>query len=90
MMKSIWKFPLAVNDKQAIQMPKGAKILTVQVQGDGGLPCIWALCDTEAPLENRLIAMFGTGHQAPEGAADYIGTFQLHNGEFVFHVFEMP
>ena len=31
-MKSIWKFPLTIADRQEVQMPVGAKALTVQLQ----------------------------------------------------------
>ena len=38
-MKSIWKQYLKVQDVQKILLPKGAKILCVQVQK--GIPCLW-------------------------------------------------
>ena len=58
-MKTIWKFPFAVSDKLviAIEMPKGAKILHVEVQSDWlapglrGQPCLWALVDPLAEKE---------------------------------------
>ena len=42
-MKTIWKFPVPVNDGNVLEMPEGAKILSVQVQGE--TPCLWALVD---------------------------------------------
>jgi hypothetical protein len=37
MSKSIWKFPIKVVDRQVINMPGDAKLLTVQVQGGGSV-----------------------------------------------------
>ena len=76
-------------DWQGVTMPEGAEILTVQIQND--VPYLWALVDPEARTEIRGIAMFGTGHPIDYdiGASGrYISTFQLRNGELVFHVFE--
>jgi hypothetical protein len=69
-----------------IEMPRGAHVLCVQVQH--GSPKIWALIDEDAPMENRRFALRGTGHAA-EGLTvlGYIGTFQMHNGNLVFHLF---
>ena len=86
-MKSIWKFGLEVTDEQTVEMPVGAKPLSVQVQH--GTPCLWALVDTKAPKQKRIVQIFGTGHPvANEG--DYVGTFQTEGGALVFHTFIKP
>lgn len=86
-MKSIWKFGLEVTDEQTVEMPVGAKPLSVQVQH--GTPCLWALVDTKALKEKRVVQIFGTGHPvADEG--DYVGTFQIEGGALVFHAFIKP
>lgn len=90
MPKSVWKFPIAVEDVQCLMTPLGAKILCVQTQN--GMPCLWAEVDTEAPVNDmRTIVTVGTGHvmefKAFEGV--YIGTYQLQNGALVFHVYEI-
>lgn len=83
----IWKWTLAVTDKQTLQMPAGAKLLTVQMQGEA--PQLWALCDETAPKMPRLIAIHGTGNPMPdEWPGEYVGTFQIHGGALVFHVFD--
>lgn len=87
MAKSIWKFQLSVTDIQSLYIPADAKILSVQVQH--GEPCVWALVDTDKRDESRVLRTFGTGH--PIGTSDnlvFIGTYQLHGGGLVFHVFE--
>jgi len=45
-MKTIWKFPLAVDGFQKIDMPKGAEVLTVQTQGERA--CLWVKLDPSA------------------------------------------
>jgi len=86
-MKTIYKYPIKGVGAQAIPMPEGAKILTVQVQGD--TPCLWALVEVDAPPRDRVILVYGTSHPADEAEAErYIGTFQLSGGPLVFHVFE--
>ena len=84
MKKSIWKFPLEVTDEQKVELPIGAKPLTVQVQGDTA--CLWALVDTQVQKEARVIQIFGTGHRV-SNEGEYISTFQMHGGSLVFHAF---
>ncbi len=86
-MKEIWKFELEFYS--TFQLPKGAEILTVQLQKDK--PCIWVLVDTERELEERHFETFGTGHEISykKGVSKiYVGTYQIANGSLVFHVFE--
>jgi len=87
-MKRIFKFPLEMTDLQKIDMPKDSTLLTVQVQK--GIPCLWALVDTDKEAEGRFIGIIGTGNPVPENTLRYIGTFQALEGNwFVGHVFEM-
>jgi len=85
----IFKYPLAVVDRQTVEMPKGATILCCQIQLDK--PCLWAAVDPDAPLEPRTILVVGTGRDTAFGLAttEYIGTIQLNEGVFIFHVFEL-
>jgi hypothetical protein len=84
---TIWKYPLIVTDKQIVAMPAGAKILSVQTQG--GVLCLWAMVSPSNPLTDRIIFIFGTGHQIEDAEnLAFIGTFQVDGGRFVFHVFE--
>lgn len=88
-MQTIWKFPIHPDDIIRVQMPKGARILTVQEQH--GQPAIWAEVDTEAEKEERLFEVFGTGHEMPNDMGverEYVGTFQLRGGALVFHLYE--
>jgi DNA-directed RNA polymerase subunit RPC12/RpoP len=82
----IYKYHLPLLDEIEIQLPMGAQILTVQSQE--GLPLIWALIETDAPLTTRRFCIRGTGHTFKGNEGKYIGTFQLQNGDLIFHLFE--
>lgn len=83
----IYKAQLEIADRQIIKMPRDAKLLDVQLQGDQ--PVIWFLCDEAAPQNNREIAIYGTGNAMPcnENIGDYVATIQ--SGLFVWHVFDL-
>jgi len=83
----IWKWMLDIQDRQTMMMPRGAKLLGIQIQN--ATPCLWALCEPLAPKEPRCIAIYGTGHLIVENPGEYIGTFQVSGGAFVFHAFEV-
>jgi len=83
-MKTIYKYQLARVDRQTLQMPKSACLLTVQIQRDD--PCVWALIDTANELTPVTFITVGTGQ--PDLHLEcyaYIGTYQYRL--FVFHVF---
>ena len=86
-MKTIWKYPMPLEDEITFDMPKGARVLSVQVQA--GKPYIWAVVDPAREREQRFFSLRGTGHP-DNGAGDmrFIGTFQLAGGGLVFHLFE--
>ena len=91
----VWKFPIEVANRQAVQMPVGAKILTAQTQGSGFVPetlCLWAMVNPRSAddVEDRFIEIVGTGHpfQVDDLERVYIGSVQMAGGSLVFHVFE--
>ncbi len=84
--KQIWKYPLDVTDVQKVMMPKGAMILSAQVQRD--ILCLWALGDPEQPKEARFIEVIGTGNPTTVQDRVFIGTADMGNGSLVWHVFE--
>lgn len=86
-MKKIFKYPIEVTDEQVVLLPTGAKILTIQSQGD--IPCIWALVDPTAPRNEAVnIRIHGTGHDVPDSEnLEYVNTFQMMGGRLVFHSF---
>ena len=88
MAKKIYKYQLDTTDIQRIEMQQGAEILCIQTQNE--IPCIWALVEPNATVTKRTFEIFSTGHNVPENAnRSYIGTYQLNNGQLVFHCFEL-
>ncbi len=84
-MRTIYKYPIKLVDEQAVKMPRGASILHVALQRD--ILCLWALVQPDQPPEERTIIIVGTGHDADD-LGRHIGTMQVANGDFVWHVFE--
>ena len=83
-MKTIWKYPLDLLDgQQVLKMPKGAKILSIDIQG--GLPTLWAEVDPEANPEARYFQVHGTGHPISNGSA-FVGS--AVGVPFVWHIYE--
>ncbi len=98
-MKTIWKFPFDVEDDIEIEMPEYAYILHVesQLQYETVVgnevhrkeqPHIWALVNTDRPKVKRQFILVGTGGPMPESHGEHVGSFQIHDGKFVWHVFE--
>ena len=86
---TIWKYGIKVGDNVCIRMPKDAELLPVQVQK--GQVCIWAIVNSENEYEDRYFHIYGTGHDIPVDilrSGIFLGTFQLHDGDLVFHMFE--
>lgn len=87
-MKTVWKFPIEPADHFTLEMPADAEILDIQVQHREVQ--LWALVNPKAKLERRVFRLAGTGHPIEEGdELRYVASFQLHNGDLVFHVFEV-
>ena len=81
MVKQIWKYTV----ENIIEIPKGAEVLTVQMQGPFN-PCIWVKVDPENELEKRQFVVIGTGQSFDDTNYEYIGTYQ--DGPLVWHLFE--
>lgn len=82
---SIYKYRFDIADEFAIHMPKGAKIIHVDVQK--GVPCMWAIIDPFADREPRKFRVIGTGHEHSGQLflMQHIATFQMP--PFVWHLF---
>lgn len=86
-MKTIWKYELSIGPT-LLDVPKDASLLTVQIQNEK--PCLWMGVDPDAECVRRTFHVIGTGHPIVDlyNTLKYVGTFQLHSGTFVGHVFE--
>lgn len=85
-MKTIYKYQLESKSLNEIELPEHAEILSVQIQND--IPCLWAMVNTDYPIEKRGVRIFGTGEKInPLEPLIFIDTFQFMG--LVFHVFEI-
>lgn len=83
-MKTIFKYPLDGIHVTKVKMPKGANVVSFDVQHN--VFCIWAMVDTDNPVEERVFGVVGTGWEIDEGDC-YIGMVQT--GAFVWHCLEV-
>lgn len=89
-MKKVFKYDVAIDDYQTIEMPKCAELLKVGCQH--GEMNLWALVDPNAETEKRKFRLAGTGHEITDEEASklrYVGTCIMANGFAVFHLFEI-
>lgn len=81
----IYKYQLALRERQFLKLPKLSHILTVQVQRD--TIQLWAYVDTKTQeIEDYDIRIYGTGQAMPDiKDLYYLDTVQLHG--YVWHIF---
>ena len=95
-MRTIYKYPLETVDTQIIEVPGifgfgnsfNKQFLCIDVQY--GVPCLWCIVDTDLKQQRKIkLRIVGTGNSMPEflGNEDYLGSYQLLDGQFVGHVF---
>lgn len=88
-MQIIFKYPWQEGVIRQLELPKGAKLLTIQVQR--GHPMMWFEQEDESvDLEQRTFIMrvTGTAYNKPTNEV-YVATIQLDEGAFVGHIFEL-
>ena len=88
-MFSVWKFELVAADSPVVRMPEGAEVLSVAERGEfGNRLDMWALVDTDAPLQDRRFRVVGAGHSFSDAEdCRFVATVQTDVG-LVWHVFE--
>lgn len=86
-MRRIFKYELTIEDVQVIETFTSFEPLSVKVQK--GTPVLYAIVDDETEMQKVRIRTYGTGFGVePYTMKDeYVGTYLLHEGELVFHVF---
>ena len=72
-MRTIWKFQIPIIDRFSVSMPRGAEVLSVQVQY--GQAVMWALVDASAMYELRHFSIVGTGNPIQGPLGRFVGTF---------------
>lgn len=87
MKRVVHKYTLVANTFQTVPVPKGGEFLEAREQH--GEIAVWFMCNPREEIENKHIAVFGTGHPFEiEKVGRYLGQAQLENGAFIFHIFE--
>ena len=87
-MRKIFKYPITLHEEFTVQMPFDAGVLKVMVQND--LPYFWAAVDLKHPLAPRKFRVVATGETIPDNwRLTYVDSFMMHDGKFVFHLFEV-
>jgi len=88
-MRTIHKYAVDARGEFTLLLPLDARILSVQTQGAAGRPQMWVLVNPCAPPQVRKFRLFGTGHPVESNDdLEYVGTFQMEDGNLVFHLFE--
>jgi hypothetical protein len=81
----IWKWEIEENHQELV-MPIGAKILSVQIQGESVQ--LWALVDEKVKDITRTFEVYMTGQPLPHNPGEYITTLQFNGGHVIGHLFE--
>jgi hypothetical protein len=85
--QTIWKYEIAIEDEQVVEMPNRASLLAVATMNSKLL--LWALVEPGNPKLPRRILVRGTGHPADGcNKLNHIGTIQVANLGLVWHVFD--
>jgi len=87
-MQKIFKYPLQCKDEQIIDLPAGAKILTVGNQNRSVY--MWVIVNLhETNIQHRKIIIVGTGNNLLYSDYErvYLGTVMVD--VYVFHIFEI-
>ena len=83
----IFKYQMPVLEQFTMKLPAGAEIIRMQDQG--GMFWLWAVVNTDAPLEKRRFRAFKTGAAMPDGLGlIYVGFcavfVQMELGLYIF------
>jgi hypothetical protein len=88
-MNTIYKYTLPVQEKYAIELPKGAKV--IRVEDVAGQFFLWAIVDPEAETEKRYLEFYKTGQPIETPLVDLVllGTCKIFiMQELCLYVFE--
>lgn len=86
LMTRIYKYELALQHRQILNLPVGAKIRHIGVQN--GTFQLWAEINPKNDVEPRTFIIYGTGHDIEENRfLEYLQTV-CHN-KFVWHFYEL-
>lgn len=88
-MVTIWKYALIpMVEPIQLRAPSGAEFISCGLDSNNNI-CVWALVDSEAPLETKKVWCVGTGWPlngvfAQEEEVDYIGA--VAQKPYIWHI----
>lgn len=86
---AVWKYPVPITDELTLNLPAGARILSLQAQR--GQVVLWALVNPDKRETPRRFRLTGTGHpmEIEPARLTHLGTVQLQVGYLIYHLFEV-
>jgi hypothetical protein len=84
-MKTIWKYPLATLDVQAVT-GNGIRVISAGLDPEGRL-CVWAKVDSDQPVSIAHVAIVGTGRELPVENFEFLASVRVNS--FMWHIFTM-
>lgn len=88
----IFKYPVTIGTPFSLMMPLWAKPICVQIDQKTGQPAMWVHVNEMNKLSLREFRVYGTGlemYQPKDADLKYVGTFQMDEGQFVGHLYEV-
>lgn len=85
----IWKYQMPVKEQFEMSLPEGAQI--IRMAGENGYLWLWAVVNTEAPLETRYFKSFKAGGTMPDDMALHVFRGMAHiyiQAELMLYIFE--
>jgi hypothetical protein len=86
----IWKYQMPVAEKFTLNLPKDAQI--IRMTGEGGLLWLWAVVNTDAPLQERHFEAFKAGGTMPDDLTHHVfrGMASIYiQAELMLYIFEV-
>lgn len=82
----VFKYALEITQRQMIQMPRGARVLSVAIVNEQ--PVLFALVDDRKPAEPRIVRTARTGEVFNATGCTFVGTLCFEAVGHIFHVFD--
>ena len=86
MAKTIYKYPLVIDDEQTIDLPFEAKVIHVGYDPAGTL-CVWAEVNPNNPPQPHVFYVRGTGHPFTGQEGQHIGSVVDSLNFLVWHIY---
>jgi len=86
-MRTIYKYPIQVQDHVNVQTYLGAKFIHAAMQEES--LCIWLEVDTDQPMTFKDFEIYGTGHVVSMRPEDGRHAASVLDRQFVWHIYEV-